>query len=159
MPGDYMKLIFILTLPLMAFPCLAQAQSKAEVFHNGEVSSQFMKITESAKASGSGGTDLCDYGSHAIKLSVRTKSGGGEVHAHYDDIFIVTEGKATLITGGTLVNPQTGKDGESKGSSIQNGDTQAIAKGDVVHIPAGVPHQLIIADGETYGSIVVKVKE
>ena len=34
---------------------------------------------------------------HAVKLSVRTATGGAEIQAHYDDIFVVTEGKATLV--------------------------------------------------------------
>ena len=67
--------------------------------------------------------------------------------------------RSTLVTGGTVANAQTGNDGETKGSSIQGGESRTIEKGDVVHIPAGLPHQLIIAPGETYASIVVKVKE
>ena len=81
------------------------------------------------------------------------------MHAHYDDIFVVTRGNATLITGGTVENAQTGNDGETKGKSIRNGRSQTIGKDDVVHIPAGTPHQLIIAPGSIFSSIVVKVKE
>jgi quercetin dioxygenase-like cupin family protein len=36
---------------------------------------------------------------------------------------------------------------------------QTISVGDIVHIPAGIPHQLIIAPGTAYSSLVVKVKE
>jgi mannose-6-phosphate isomerase-like protein (cupin superfamily) len=154
-----MKLIGILAISAMALPCMAQTQSKAEVFRSNDVSAKTEAIIQAAKASGTGGATLGDYGSHSIRLSARTKSGGAEVHAHYDDIFVVTQGKATLVTGGTVANAQTGNDGETKGSSIQGGESRTIEKGDVVHIPAGLPHQLIIAPGETYASIVVKVKE
>lgn len=154
-----MKLIPILAIAVLALPCAAQTASKAEVFSGDDLAKQFATLVQSAKASGSSGATLGDYNSHAIKLSVRTSSGGAEVHAHYDDVFVVTDGKATLITGGTVVNAKTGSDGETKGSSVQGGKSQTITKGDVVHIPAGTPHQLIIAPGDVYSSIVVKVKE
>jgi uncharacterized RmlC-like cupin family protein len=72
---------------------------------------------------------------------------------------IVTQGSATLITGGTLVDPLTGSDGESKGTSILNGVTQTIAVGDIVHVPAGTPHQLLIAKGVLFSAFVVKIHE
>ena len=154
-----MKLILILTTAALAIPCCAQAGSKTEVFSGKDVSSQLATLVQAAKASGSSGATLGDYKSHAIKLSVRTASGGAEVHAYYDDIFIVTGGKATLVTGGTVVDAKSESDGETRGSGIQNGTSQTIVQGDIVHIPAGTPHQVMIAGGDTFGAIVVKVKE
>jgi mannose-6-phosphate isomerase-like protein (cupin superfamily) len=154
-----MKLVLAIAAMTFAVPALAQNAGKAEVFAAADLHTQFGQLVDQAKAKGSSGATLGDYGSHAIKLSVRTTSGGAEVHAHFDDVFVVTEGTATLITGGTVIDPQTGSDGETHGSGIQNGITQTIAKGDVVHIPAGTPHQLLIAPGTAYSSIVVKVKE
>lgn len=152
---------FVLAVAIIAFtvPALSQTAGNAEVFPAADLHSQFGQLVDQAKAKGSSGATLGDYGSHAIKLSVRTTSGGAEVHAHFDDVFVVTEGAATLITGGTVIDPHTGSDGETHGTAIQNGITQTISAGDVVHIPAGTPHQLLIAPGAAYSSIVVKVKE
>ena len=110
-------------------PCPVTPQTKAEVFSGQAVQSQLTALIQAAKASGGSGATLGDYQSHAIKLSVRTASGGAEVHAHYDDIFFVTEGKATLVTGGNVINGKTDSEGETKGSSIQNGKSEIIAKG------------------------------
>jgi len=154
-----MKLIPILAMTALVVPCYAQAKSKAEVFQGKAVTSQMSDLIKAAKVSGSAGATLGDYQSHAIKLSVRTASGGAEVHEHYDDIFFVTQGKATLVTGGTVINARTDKDGETKGSGIRNGTSQTIVKGDVVHIPSGTPHQLILAPGDVYCAIVIKVRE
>jgi hypothetical protein len=71
----------------------------------------------------------------------------------------VTQGSATLITGGAIENAQIDSDGETKGKDIRNGQTRTIGRDDIVHIPAGTPHQLIIAPGGVFSSIVVKVKE
>src|SRR5271156_2701708 len=95
-----MKLIPILAVAVLAIHSFAQTGSKAEVFSGKDVSAQLATLAQTSKASGSSGATLGDYTSHAIKLSVRTASGGAEIHAHYDDIFVVTEGKATLIPAG-----------------------------------------------------------
>jgi mannose-6-phosphate isomerase-like protein (cupin superfamily) len=90
---------------------------------------------------------------------VRTTSGGGEIHAHFDDLMIVQQGSATLITGGSLIDPKQGANGETKGTGIKDGVTQTIGVGDYVIVPAGVPHQLIIPPGTIYAALVAKVKE
>ena len=140
----------------------AHAQSsstKVDYFSAQEIQKQLATLGVKAKPSGGSGSTLAEYSDHQIKLSVRTSSGGAEAHAHYVDVFFVTQGKATLITGGSLIDAKTGNDGESKGSGISGGTTQIISKGDVVNIPAGTPHQLKIAQGTTYSSIVIKIKE
>ena len=154
-----MKLIPILAAALIATPCFAQTNSGAQVFSAKDVNAQMTTLIRKAKANGSSGAKLGDYGSHNIQLSVRAKSGGAEVHAHFDDIFYVTKGRATLITGGTVIDGKTGADGETHGKGIENGQIRTISKGDIVNIPAGTPHQLKIAPGSVYAAIVVKVKE
>lgn len=70
-----------------------------------------------------------------------------EVHAHEDDLWIGLEGEATFTIGGELVEPYFYKtsDGienrnEIKGKHIIGGKRVAISPGDVLWIPAGVPH-------------------
>lgn len=154
-----MKLTAILAAALIAAPCLAQTNSGAQVFSGKDIHAQMTTLVRKAKANGSSGAKLGEYGSHAIQLSVRTKSGGAEVHAHFDDIFYVTEGRATLITGGTVIDPKTSADGETHGSGIENGQSRAIAKGDIVNIPAGTPHQIKVSPGTVYAAVVIKVHE
>ena len=154
------QLLAICALPLLAIAAYAQNDAKkAEYFSAQDIQKQLADLAPQAKSSGSSGSTFGDYTSHQLKLSVRTSSGGAEIHAHYDDVFVVTQGQATLITGGTVVDPKTDADGETKGPSIHDGNTQVISVGDVVHIPAGTPHQLKIAPGTLFSTIVVKVKE
>jgi mannose-6-phosphate isomerase-like protein (cupin superfamily) len=154
-----MKLGLAIALTILSLPALAQSHGKAEVFSAADVQGKRLQLIDEAKTKGSSGYALGDYGTHAIRLAARTKSGGGEIHAHFDDVMVVTEGTATLITGGTVIDPHTGSDGETRGSGILNGVAQTISVGDVVHIPAGTPHQLIVAPGTTYSYLVIKVKE
>lgn len=154
-----MKLIPAFLVLVVAATCHAQVGHEASVFPGTSVQAQTKSLVAVAKVKGSSGAKLGDYGSHAIEISVRTSSGGAEIHAHYDDIFLVTDGKATLITGGAVLDATTNKDGETKGRGIQDGVSRTITKGDIVNIPAGTPHQLLLAPGATYASIVIKVKE
>jgi mannose-6-phosphate isomerase-like protein (cupin superfamily) len=92
-------------------------------------------------------------------LSVRTANGVGELHQHFDDLMIVQQGSATLITGGSLVDPKPTTPGEIRGTSVQGGTSKTLGVGDGVIVPAGVPHQLLIPPGTVYSSLVAKVKE
>ncbi len=154
-----MKFAIAIALMIFSIPALAQSQGKAQVFTSAKVHGQLAQLAEQARIKGSSGSTLGDYGSHALKLSERTVDGGAEIHAHFDDVMLVIEGKATLITGGTVIDAHTGADGETRGAGIRNGVAQIIAAGDVIHIPAGVPHQLLIPSGTTYSALVIKVKE
>jgi mannose-6-phosphate isomerase-like protein (cupin superfamily) len=152
-----MKVVVVLVA--LSIPAFAQIRGKAELFSAAQIRTQLASLATQAAASGSAGETLADYGSHKVQISVRTASGGAEIHAHFDDVMIVQQGSATLITGGTVIDPKASADGETKGTSIQGGKSQTIAVGDLVTVNAGVPHQLIVAPGTTYSAIVVKVKE
>lgn len=153
------QLLFAVTLPLLALTTYTQQSNNAAYFSAQNIQQQLSDLTPKAESAGSSGATLGDYGSHKIQLSLRTKSGGAEIHAHYDDIFIVKQGHATLTTGGTITDPKNSPDGETKGSAITGGQTQEISAGDVVNIPAGTPHQLRIPEGVVFSSVVIKVKE
>ena len=154
--------IAIVMAALVAFSVSAAAQTAEKagtVLPAQEVKAQIDKLVPEAKTKGSSGSTMATTGNLALKLSIRTTSGGGEIHAHYDDLMIVQQGSATLITGGTIVDAKTGTDGETHGPSIQGGKSQTITVGDVVIVPAGVPHQLLIPAGTLYSAMVAKIKE
>src|ERR1700740_2980348 len=97
------QLMAVCVLPLLCVFAQAQnASKKADYFSAKEIQKQLADLAPKSQSSGSSGSTLGDYGSHQLKLSVRTASGGAEIHAHYDDVFFVTQGQATLITGGTV---------------------------------------------------------
>jgi mannose-6-phosphate isomerase-like protein (cupin superfamily) len=153
-----MPAAFVASLAL-AIPVATLTGDKAVVVPAHELQEQLAQLVPQAKVSGSSGSTLASYGNLALKLSVRTTSGGAEIHAHYDDLMIVQQGSATLITGGTVIDAKLGSGGETKGTGIQNGKSQIITVGDVVIIPAGLPHQLLIPPGTLYSALVAKIKE
>jgi len=70
----------------------------------------------------------------------RTKPGEAEIHGSVADVFMVMEGGSTMVTGGKVVGGKTTGPGEIKGTGIEGGQTYHLTKGDVMIVPAGVPH-------------------
>ena len=72
---------------------------------------------------------------------------------------VVTGGAATIVTGGSLVEPKNDNENEIKGKSIEGGTRQVLSQGDVIHVPAGTPHQLILDQGQDFQAFVIKIHD
>ena len=104
---------------------------KVSFFERGAVEEAFAK-----------GAVLFDNSdSYMVHASRREKPGMAEVHTRDADIVHVLEGTATLVTGGTAVDQKVVGADEIRGTRIEGGETRHLAKGDVIIVPAGVPHQ------------------
>ena len=82
-------------------------------------------------------TEVADYKVHASR---RTEPGVAEVHTKDTDIIYMLEGSATLVTGGTVVEGKTTANDEIRGKEISGGEMRTLVPGDVIIVPAGVPH-------------------
>lgn len=114
---------------------------------------------EAAKKGGFVAENLETYPGSTTQLSVRTASGGGELHTRWQDNFFVISGEATELTGGRVVDSKETTPGEFRGTRVEGGESHVLHKGDVLHIAANTPHQLILAPGATFVYYVVKVEE
>jgi uncharacterized protein GlcG (DUF336 family)/mannose-6-phosphate isomerase-like protein (cupin superfamily) len=77
---------------------------------------------------------------YMVHTSRRDQAGMAEVHTKDADIIYVQDGSATLVTGGTVVDPKSTEANEIRGKEIAGGETRTITKGDVIIVPAGIPH-------------------
>ena|SRR5437870_4133416 len=73
-------------------------------------------------------------------LAQRRGTGEVEVHTTTNHVFIIVEGEATFVTGGTLVDARQTAPDQIRAASIQGGQTHHLTKGDVITIPAKTPH-------------------
>jgi len=103
--------------------------------------------------------DIAKYANYRFMVAHREGSGEAEWHALDADIFIVQSGAATLVYGGEMVDPKTTAPNEMRGPSIKGGVEKPIAAGDVVTIPAKLPHQVKLAPGKEFTYFVVKVTQ
>jgi hypothetical protein len=119
---------------------------------------ELLKVAQT-KPDGMGGATLERYPGHLTMLTVRTKSGGAEMHKHFNDIFIVVSGEANVLTGGTIADAKETANGEVRGTSVVGGTDNIIRKGDVLHISPGINHQTTVKPGTVFTYYVIKVEE
>jgi len=94
---------------------------------------------------------------YMVHASRREKPGQAEIHTKDADVIYVMQGSAKFITGGEAIDATTTGPDELRGTSITGGQTRQIAKGDVIVVPNGVPHQFLeVTDPFLY--YVVKVR-
>jgi mannose-6-phosphate isomerase-like protein (cupin superfamily) len=99
---------------------------------------------------------LLKDGPRTAALEIWKAPGRPAIHLAEAEYFTVVQGTGTLVTGGQLRNPKTVKPGQMDGDAIEGGTTRALAAGDVVLIPAGVPHGFGIS-GEPLVLLGIKV--
>jgi mannose-6-phosphate isomerase-like protein (cupin superfamily) len=63
------------------------------------------------------------------------------IHKYKDEVFYVLDGSATMTTGGKLVDAANVENDTSlSAKTIQGGTSQTMSKGDILIVPAGLPH-------------------
>jgi mannose-6-phosphate isomerase-like protein (cupin superfamily) len=85
-----------------------------------------------------GGPIVSDPG--LVVLAQRREAGVAEYHERTNHVFIVVEGEATLVVGGTMVEPKKTAPYQMRAPSTEGGTTYHLTKGDVITIPAKTPH-------------------
>jgi mannose-6-phosphate isomerase-like protein (cupin superfamily) len=144
-----------LTLSLLAATVILAATSAVDHYSSADLAA--IKDKLSAEHPTFKSVPLKQYKGHYTMVAHREATGSSEVHEHEADIFVIEDGEGTLITGGKLVNSHVEKPGELRGTSIAGGEQVHYAPGDIFHIPAGVPHQLLVEKGKQVTYFVVKV--
>jgi len=87
--------------------------------------------------------DGSDGRNYMVHASRREKPGQAEIHTKDTDVIYVLDGTATFVSGGEAVDTKEIAADELRGSSIRSGETRQIAKGDVIVVPNGIPHQFL----------------
>jgi len=87
---------------------------------------------------------VANWGNHALLIVRREGDGAVEIHNTQVDVITVVSGEGTLVVGGMMVDGKTTAPNEIRGKSIDGGVRKPMAAGDVFHIPAGMPHQMLV---------------
>jgi mannose-6-phosphate isomerase-like protein (cupin superfamily) len=150
--------VLLLALTLMSATAVA-AQDVREFMHlSSDRLVEAIRAASSAAPAPVVATTLEQRDHHASVMVRRTESSGPEVHEEFDDVYVVHEGAAVLVYGGTYAGAQTIEPGELRGGTITGGSRQNLAPGDVVVVPAAVPHQVVIEPGNSIIYHVLKVR-
>jgi hypothetical protein len=100
---------------------------------------------------------LADYGHHRFRFLYRDQDGFPEQHDNIIDVVFVQSGEGTLLLGGNMLDKKASSGaGEYVGSRLEGGERHPIAAGDVIHIPAAVPHSFLVPKGKHITYVLVK---
>jgi mannose-6-phosphate isomerase-like protein (cupin superfamily) len=102
---------------------------------------------------------LANMGNYTFARVLRTSSGTAEVHETMADIFVIQAGEPTLVTGGTVVDAKTTQPHEIRGPAIAGGAEHKLGPGDILTIPAGMPHQMKLDAGKQVTYVAIKVAQ
>jgi mannose-6-phosphate isomerase-like protein (cupin superfamily) len=114
---------------------------------------------------------VVDAGGHNVGIGAVYRlgpaKGSSASHDKVTEVYYMIEGAGTLVTGGTLVNPQRRKDAAevvtqvngpgTSGTKIEGGVSRRIKAGDMVIIPAGTPHWWSEIEGSSMKYVVVRI--
>jgi mannose-6-phosphate isomerase-like protein (cupin superfamily) len=152
--------IVLMAMAMLGHASLGQeAMPTPDQYSPADLAAMEKKLEQKADSNGLATETLKQYASDYTMLAYRSKSGKAELHEKFADFYFVVGGEATLVSGGHIVNSATTAPGEVRGDSVQDSRETRLKKGDIVHIPANIPHQLVLAKGATFQYFIVKVQE
>ena len=86
----------------------------------------------------------------------RDKTGDTEVHMALNDIFVIKSGHAKIAVGGQVTGNRETAPAEWRGGGITGGTEYSLGPGDVLFIPAGVPHRVLVQPKTSITYVTVK---
>jgi uncharacterized RmlC-like cupin family protein len=111
------------------------------------------KVTEALAK----GTTLLTAPDYLVMGSHRTVAGQVEVHDKETDVIYMTQGSTDFVYGGKMVGGKVSGPGQWRGTDIIGGKLQHLVKGDVITVPAGIPHWFKVVTPPEISYFVVKV--
>jgi mannose-6-phosphate isomerase-like protein (cupin superfamily) len=150
-----MKKPILTLLPMM----MAVAAIPAGYDHwNAEQFATHEEALHKGMKNGLASETLGNWGNHLLlKTRREASSGQAELHEKQADLIVVQSGHATIVIGGRILNGQTTAPNEIRGTSIEGGERQSLKAGDVLHVSAKTPHQVLLDPGQTLDYFVLKV--
>jgi mannose-6-phosphate isomerase-like protein (cupin superfamily) len=154
-----MKKMRLLPIPFIMLLMAAGDPQGFTVWKASDLKARGEQLAAKSGAEKFASETLADYGRYNTMLAHREVSGGGELHEKMSDLFVIQSGDATVVVGGTMTDSHATAPGEVRGTAVVGGRSQHVSVGDVVHIPANTPHQMLVEPGHHVTYFVVKVEK
>lgn len=150
-------LVRVLVASLLAVPVFAADPPGFAIWKAGELTAHDKALSTHVGADHSSRETLADYGDHRVRMLYRDADGNPEQHDAIIDIVFVQSGEGTLVMGGTIAGRRSTSAGEFVGTRLDGGDRHALGPGDIVHIPAGIPHAFLVPSGKHFTYVLLKI--
>ncbi|MGH7647093.1 MAG: hypothetical protein ACREND_03170 [Gemmatimonadaceae bacterium] len=89
----------------------------------------------------------------------RRVSSAPEAHAKWDDVIIVRKGAGALVFGDSLTGAHVEAPGELRGGQLVHPHQLLLHPGDVVRVPAAVPHVFVADSAQPLEYLMIKVRQ
>jgi uncharacterized RmlC-like cupin family protein len=147
----------LLFLAVAAFP--AGEPAGFRVWKAADIEAHGKQLATKLDAQKVASETLDTIGNRKFMIAHREGSGQSEWHEKQADVIMIESGTVAMVYGGEMVDGKSTAEGEMRGSAIKNGMEVNLGPGDVLHIPAKVPHLMKLAPGKKVTYFVVKVNE
>jgi mannose-6-phosphate isomerase-like protein (cupin superfamily) len=143
-------------LLLILSPLFAAGPAGFAVWKSGDLKGFEKKLSPKVNAQKVANEELGKFPNSRALIVHREGDGVVEIHETESEYFVVESGEATLVLGGSVVNLTTESPSEKRGTALNGAEKIPLSTGDVVHIPRGIPHQVMVAGGKQFTYLVVK---
>lgn len=145
------------SLVLVALAALPAAAGAAEPRTPIKLSAAELDRMVATATQGTGkGTVPTGENGPVVLVLRRTRDGEAEIHDRLNDLFVVRSGRATVLIGGTVAGNRQTTAGEWRGGTITGAARFEVGPGDVLWIPAGLPHQVLVPRGGDLNYLAIK---
>jgi hypothetical protein len=152
-----MTVMRLLTAFLLAAPVFAADTAGFALWKSTELKQREEALSRKVGQDHSARETLADYGDHRFRMLYRDGDGYPEQHDNVVDVVIVQSGEGMLTLGGRMINPKAGGGaGEYVGTSLEGGEQHPLGPGDVIHIPAKIPHSFLVPKGKHITYVLLK---
>jgi mannose-6-phosphate isomerase-like protein (cupin superfamily) len=152
--------IRLLLAVLVAVPVSAADPPDFRLWRAEELAKRDAALSKKVGPDHSARETLADFGDHRFRFLYRDADGFPEQHDNIVDVVFVKSGEGVLQLGGTVIDKKaTGSPGEFVGSRLEGGERHRLGAGDVVHIPAAVPHAFLVEKGKHITYVLLKFPE
>ena len=115
-------------------------------------SKEIMALVDKAKADRKGDAPLVAepillLAPYKAQLEYRPAQAPAALHEKDAELMVVLDGAGNIVTGGKIVDEKRVNAANLTGTSIADGNSQAVVKGDMLIVPANTPHQVIPTGG------------
>ena len=142
---------------LLFVPSFAAEKSNFALWTPSTIDQRETMLMKNVAPDHSSRETLADYGDHRFRLLYRDADGLPEEHDKIVDVVMVHSGEGALMLGGTMSGKKGSvATGEYLGTALVGGQVHPLAAGDIVHIPAGVPHSFLVAAGHHITYVLLK---
>lgn len=151
------RLVFAL---LLSVPVFGADPPDFRLWRADELKTRDAALSKKVGPDHSSRETLADFGDHRFRLIYRDADGFPEQHDQIVDVVFVQSGEGVLQLGGTMIGKKAGGgSGEFLGTRLDGGERHPLGAGDVIHIPATVPHAFLVSKGKHFTYVLVKFPE